>query len=311
MIYIWPYSLNCANIFRFFSLALRDVTPTGPHHLSMIYEIDCFSHPIRLHHLGDSDRLEKRSTPGLVRCLTSRWRQNLIQTSRGNCRVQIWKGWESGNNLAHWGKKIQKLTSVSWKMKFSPTSVFSGPLLWTSLWTLFPDIIKLQRIYKRDDTVTRHIARERKVWKSEYVIYFWKWSPAVEWRAGWLMRREAIISGFSRRPWRGSLWVTIRRFEHKISQGVPTGPPFTPLRSALRWWQQGNTWEITEMHSDSGINFNTWRPAVTIKKTHSKTWGIVWKHLLELEDFPGNLTELLTFTKTFSFSVSGAGRNLK
>lgn len=153
---------------------------------------------------------------------------------------------KDGNQEINWHTGEKKSTSLSWKIKFSPTSVFSGPLLWTSLWTLFPDIIKLQRIYKKDDTVTRHVARERKVWKSEYLIYFWKWSPAVEWRAGWLMRREAIISGFSRRPWWGSSWVTFRRFEHKISQGVPTGPPFTPLCSVLRWWQQGNTWEITE-----------------------------------------------------------------
>lgn len=76
------------------------VTRGWKYMISNKIRINCLSHPIRLHHLGDNDWLEEWASPGLVWCLTSRWRQNLIQAPRWHGRVQIWMGrMGTGNQL--------------------------------------------------------------------------------------------------------------------------------------------------------------------------------------------------------------------
>lgn len=84
--FIWPTRDRQGSVKRFGTISFK--------------KKDSSSHPVRLHHLGDSDWLEERSSVGLGWTLTTRWRQNPIQASWGDCRVQIWK-----NKL---GKKIMK-----------------------------------------------------------------------------------------------------------------------------------------------------------------------------------------------------------
>lgn len=96
------------------------------------WELFTAAHPVGLQHLGDCDWLEEGASLGSLWCLTSRWRHNLIQASRGHCRVQIWKMCVKQSVLSVFNTSLRK--------GFPPTSVHSALLLWKHLGSLLPKI---------------------------------------------------------------------------------------------------------------------------------------------------------------------------